>query len=253
MLTMLPNDIQPVVAGYADALLNDVPGLVSGCYLHGSIALDAFDARQSDIDLVAVLARTPTPAELSRLRQIHRRTAAQSRWTIEGCYLTRDALGQPPATPALCIHGGSLDWQKPDVCPVTWWLLRQRGVTVFGPHVSFLGLRTPWSDVETWIRGNLQSYWRTWATGKAHRLGLLQDASIEWAVLGVLRLWYSLREQDITSKLGAGYYALSQIEPRWHPIIRESLALRERTNERHYTSRLARARDAIALLDVMTA
>lgn len=49
MMTELPPDVQAVMKAYLRALENKLPGLVTGLYLHGSIALGAFDPRFSDI------------------------------------------------------------------------------------------------------------------------------------------------------------------------------------------------------------
>jgi hypothetical protein len=48
------------------------------------------------------------------------------------------------------------------------------------------------------------------------------DEEIEWTVLGLL----TLRENDIISKLGAGEYALQQMQEEWHGITREAINIR---------------------------
>ncbi|MFI7193530.1 hypothetical protein ACIBQ0_27690 [Nocardia nova] len=55
----------------------------------------------------------------------------------------------------------------------------------------------------------------------------------------------------MTSKCGAGRYALRSFDPRRQPIIAESLHLRTRGAEgcRSYRNPLARRRDTLAILD----
>ena len=55
----LPPSIQPLLDAYLNALNQELPGLVTAVYLHGSIALDAFDPHFSDVDIVAVLDHRP--------------------------------------------------------------------------------------------------------------------------------------------------------------------------------------------------
>jgi hypothetical protein len=74
------------------------------------------------------------------------------------------------------------------------------------------------------------------------------DYGIQWTVIGVLRVWYSFREQDITSKTGAGGYALTHLPSQWHPLIQEAINLRDHPGHKLYTSRLRRARDAVQFL-----
>jgi hypothetical protein len=66
--------------------------------------------------------------------------------------------------------------------------------------------------------------------------------------LGVLRQFYTFRENEIISKTGAGEYALSHTPDRWQRIIREALNLREARQEIIYHSRFFRAVDAVAFL-----
>ncbi|MDZ5016954.1 DUF4111 domain-containing protein, partial [Clostridium perfringens] len=59
---------------------------------------------------------------------------------------------------------------------------------------------------------------------------------IEWGVLGVSRLYYTFKERDITSKIGAGEYALQNLPERWHKIINESMRLRKGNKKSFYNS-----------------
>lgn len=73
---------------------------------------------------------------------------------------------------------------------------------------------------------------------------LLSDWGIQWAVLGVLRPFYTFRENDITSKEAAGQYALACLPVRWRPLVCEAISLREGSPALSYRSRLSRAIDA---------
>ncbi len=77
---------------------------------------------------------------------------------------------------------------------------------------------------------------------------LLTNYGIQWAVLGILRLWYTFREHDITSKTDAGRYALTHLPVRWHPLIQEAINLRDAPEQRFYKSRVCRAWDAVQFL-----
>lgn len=132
--------------------------------------------------------------------------------------------------------------------PVTWQTLRQCGVAYRGKRIDPPHL---WHDpvrLDAWTRGNLESYWRPWL-GRSERLlsrfGLvfLREWTTEWGVLGVTRLHYTLVTGEVTSKRGAGLYALETFPARWHPIIEEAARIREGRNERsRYPAPLARRR-----------
>lgn len=72
-----------------------------------------------------------------------------------------------------------------------------------------------------------------------------------WAAPGVLRKFYTFRENGIISKTAAGEYALGCLPPRWHRIIREALNLREEITSSLYKSRIERALETVRLLEVV--
>ncbi|MBZ0302050.1 MAG: DUF4111 domain-containing protein [Anaerolineae bacterium] len=79
-------------------------------------------------------------------------------------------------------------------------------------------------------------------------LWLGSDWGIQWAVLGVLRQFYSFREGAITSKVGAGDYALQHLPPTWHRLIQEALNIRTQSGQCLYRSRLLRMMEAVRFM-----
>jgi hypothetical protein len=66
-------------------------------------------------------------------------------------------------------------------------------------------------------------------------------------VLGVARLHHLLATGEMTSKSAAGRWGLGFYDERWHPVLRESLRLRERTDgPSGYDDPAARGRDVAA-------
>ena len=57
METSLPPVVQPVLELYLQQLEQYLPGFLQACYLHGSLALQAFNARFSDIDFITIISR----------------------------------------------------------------------------------------------------------------------------------------------------------------------------------------------------
>src|ERR671926_451105 len=94
----LPAMVQSVVDAYLDAVDEEMPGLIEGLYLVGSVALQDFRPHRSDVDFVAVMSRRPDAASLAALALIHARL--QKRWRrpfFDGIYVTRDDLASDPA------------------------------------------------------------------------------------------------------------------------------------------------------------
>ncbi len=248
----IPEPVRPLLDAALAHFDHCLPGLLAGFYLHGSITLDAFHPRFSDVDFIAVVSHPVAAGELSALREIHRDVARQfPRPPLEGSYLGWPDLGlsSPDLVPHPDYHDGKL---SPTghlmVNRVTWWLLKAHGIALRGPDPDQLPFQVDWSDLIAEMKINLNTYWATWADKPRNRVWLLADSAVQWAVLGVLRQFYSFREGDIVSKTAAGRYALGCLPGEWHRIIREAIRCREGGCPPLYRSRLARAAEVVRFL-----
>jgi GrpB-like predicted nucleotidyltransferase (UPF0157 family) len=99
-----------------------------------------------------------------------------------------------------------------------------------------------WDQLIKRMRENLNSYWGGW-TRRPGCLGeMLFDLGIQWSVPGVLRQFYSFRENAITTKTKAGEYALTCVPTRWHQLIREAINIREGKKTSTYRYRIVRTK-----------
>jgi hypothetical protein len=134
--------------------------------------------------------------------------------------------------------------------------LAEYGIAVRGPRPFELDL---WADQEAlraFTRENLRTYWQPWLRQKRQPSALSLAIGLSpwfpvWAVLGVSRLHHLLATGAMTSKSGAGRYALNEFDPQWHRIIAEALHLRTNGAEgrRGYRNPLTRRGDTLAFLD----
>lgn len=245
-----------LAAAYLELVDAEAPGLVVGLYLVGSVALGDFRPRGSDVDFVAV---TAAPADATALASLARAHAAlNARWRrppFEGIYLTWHDLVRDPAAcgPVPYAHDRRfVPAGRFELSPVTWATLARHGVRIRGPRAGSVGI---WDDpavLDGWTRENLDAYWRPWLArvGRlASRDGLasLGPWATEWGVLGVTRLHYTLASGEITSKYGAGLYAMRRFPLRWHRVIVEALRIRRGDPGRStYPTPLGRRRDLLA-------
>ena len=250
----IPPSVRPVLDDYVRLMTTRLPGFLEGLYLHGSLALGAFEPPLSDIDFIAVGARRCTPADIACLRSIHTELQrAYPHCLLEGAYLCWEDLGRLEAVPPHpYIHDGVL---RPsghhDINGVTWWVLSRRGIAVIGPAPNQLGIVVDWDALITAMRHNLQTYWANFAVAPERMVWLLSDYGVQWVVLGVLRQLYTFREHDITAKTDAGRYGLAHLPPRWHALIREALRIRAGAPQSLYRTCLLRALEAHAFLNVI--
>ncbi|GAT70981.1 DNA polymerase III subunit beta [Planomonospora sphaerica] len=242
----LPFPVEDVIATYLRAIDAEADGLIEGLYLEGSVALGDFRPRTSDIDFVAVTAASPQGAALAALERVHARL--RYRWPrpfFDGVYLTWDDLRAGPASVGSRLHSheGRLHTDAGPVSPVTWHTIADHGVICRGPAPAVLDL---WRDpraLAAWTDDNLDRYWRRLCERACRPLsawGLAAQSpyGAVWVVTGVARLHYTLATGGITSKDGAGRYALETFPARWHHVINEALRIRRADRARPAPSSL---------------
>ncbi len=248
----IPSIIQPQLEAYRALLERELPGFIHGLYLHGSIALQAFHEPSSDIDFIAILSRRASDDDIAKLKTIHRDIKqAYPRWALEGGYLQPEDLGglEDTVTPFPYIHDGKFKAAGHfDLNDITWWIIKHRGITLVGPSTQELPYEVDWDLLIQRMGVNLNSYWKSWTTSPSKMADLLDDVGIEWAVLGILRQYYTFREHDVTSKVGAGVYALDHVPEEWHKIVREALRIRQGEGRAYYPAPPRRALIAVGFM-----
>ena len=228
--------VRGVVDAYLDAIDGEMPGLVEGLYVTGSVALGDFRPRTSDIDFVAVTVNPPdATGAIAALRRAHRRL--RTRWPrpyFDGRYVTWDDLAHDPAAigrRAYSYEGRFHARSSGPADPVTWHTIAQHGVACRGPAPADLAIRVDAEKLAQWTLHNLESYWRPLLDRSSRFLNrqsaiALTSYGAVWIVLGVSRLHYTLATGEICSKEAAGRYALQTFPEQWHAVLNESLRIR---------------------------
>ncbi|TYS55588.1 GNAT family N-acetyltransferase [Sutcliffiella horikoshii] len=240
--------VQKVLDLFIDMCNKELPGLLVGLYLHGSISIDGYLEGKSDIDFVAVTSRKLTNEDAAILKDIHLSLAETCKKPqLDGIYVQSSNL----AAEGYFYNDGSFGKEVHNI-PVTWWLLKNKRVTILGQPVGELSLNVTTEDLTNYVRKNMNEYWAKRVSVMEKRKEELIDYPVqqvekemEWTVLGLLRQLYTLRERDITSKLAAGDYGLRELEPKWHDLIQEAVNIRKGNPERNFTTNEERVNTTI--------
>ena len=205
--------------------------------MRGSLGFGEYFAGQSDIDFTAVLSARPDADQLTALAAAHEAVfAAHPEPHFDGFHLLRDDLArapdQCPEIPVMFDGVFKPSTRDYDMNPVSWHELARHGIAVRGPALSEHDVWTDDAALRAFSHGNLGSYW----AGVAESLvteppGAAEPGIVAWSVLGVSRLHHLLATGRLTSKSGAGRYALTAFGPPWRRIVREALRARERPGD----------------------
>lgn len=180
---------------------------------------------------MAVTAERPSPTTVGVLRDVHAQIGgADSLPPYDGFYVTWTDLARPsydcPDVPCV-LEGDWRDEGRFDVNPVTWHELAWHGVRVRGPEPEDLDVWTDIRALREHTHDNLQSYWTARIAelrGSPEKAACLDVAA--WFALGLPRLHHVLATDRLTSKDGAGRYAVQTFGERWRPVVTEALAFR---------------------------
>ena len=233
------------------ALLGD--NLV-GAYLQGSFAVGDFD-EMSDVDFAIVLRRDIAEAELPALQALHgalHRLPSDWARRLEGSYFPRAVLrrlaaaprdppgvpprpadwadpgtsGRPPRVyPLLYLGNGSdsLVRSEHDNTQVVRWVLREKGVRLWGPAprplidpVTPAALRAEVGETLRYVAALIE--------GEPAHLGYPYYR--RFFVLLFARILQSLATGAVRSKAAAVAWATGALPPRWRPLIEDAWSAR---------------------------
>ncbi|PGZ93658.1 aminoglycoside adenylyltransferase domain-containing protein [Bacillus sp. AFS029533] len=257
----IPKEINVVLDTYFHYLDVKLPNLIHSFYLYGSITLGAFKNGFSDIDFIAVVKRKVSDDDLIILKEIHKDVQRKFPNSIlDGWYILNEDIESLNEEGNLCIRFNDGKFQglhKFKINSIDAFQLKKYGITVRGLNIDHVDISVNWDTIQTNMRDNLNSYWLSWLKNSkkfptVKYLSLFVSLrSIEWGILGVSRLYYTFKEKDITSKVGAGEYVLEAVPKRWHKIIKESMRLRTDNKKSYYKSIFTRRKDAIDYMEFM--
>jgi hypothetical protein len=243
----LPDPVQDICDHFLSVASRGLPnGLLTGLYLHGGVAFGEWEERESDVDFLATLAHRPTPGVINALRLVHEEMRAHTSTRFDGLYvlasdLARDPRTLPPVPEAMFTGAFEMIAGAGTGRLVTWHELARSGITVLGPDVSTLGVWTDEQALREYTIGNLDTYWRRNAEGLARATPAdlpgdehERDYLISHCILASVRLHHLLATGEMTAKSRAGRWALTALDERWRPILREGLRLRQGTEKSEY-------------------
>ncbi len=249
----IPVSIRPLLQNYLQQLQAEVPDLLLGVYLHGSITYEAFCEHISDIDILAVTTRICSTEDLEHLKRIHADLKAEwPQWKLEVSYVpqaecSRQHLGTAPPHPyhhqdpyhdeGVFFDSGIFDFNSPLWADNLWWMVKTQGIALLGPEPAALEIQTSAADIVATSRTLVESHWPQWTRPRERFLKLGHAFDVDWVVFGTLRTYYTLRERDITSKPGAAEYGFTHLPKLWHGLIRETLEYRHNPVQRGIITR----------------
>ncbi|PFJ09120.1 nucleotidyltransferase [Bacillus cereus] len=214
---------------------------IVGVYVYGSIALGAFHIETSDVDFVAVIHDCVNEVEKQRIIELHNKLSKSNLGKrMDGMYIPLADLGKynDEMNEYVYCANGKADIGHWDINAVTWWTLKKQGITVIGKEAEDLPFQIQWDDVVNTMKYNVEHYW----SEKAERPYLFFiEEWVEFAVVTMGRILYTLENKTIDSKDRGLQYLLERSVKEWEPLLKEVERIRNNPKEKRMLSRWRRA------------
>jgi len=219
-------ELNAILAELVDTARAVLAGNFVGAYLQGSFALGDAD-EHSDVDFLVVTEDEVTPEQQDRLATMHAAFPDRAvSWAqhLEGSYVPRRELRRlvAPARPWLYVDNGSrvLERSVHDNDRVVRWVLHHHGVALAGPPADTLVDPVEPDDLRQEVRRTMRDWAQTLTADEAGMDNAWRQPSV---VLSYCRMLHTVEIGRVTSKLEAGRWALTNLDPRWRPLIQHAL------------------------------
>jgi hypothetical protein len=226
----LPTDVSAIV----DALLAGVQLALGknlmGMYLRGSLALGDFIPATSDIDVLALTERRVGDTEFAALAALHARLDALANpyaGRMEMAYIDHAAIWrfEPGLRHATLSQGEALAWSEHKAHWILErWVVRERGVVLFGPHPQPLIDPIAPDELRAAVRARLRD-WADWAI-QPDTSDWLARSHTAYVVETMCRALYTLSTGALPTKPQAVAWALEALPEPWRATVKRSRAWR---------------------------
>jgi len=204
-----------------------LPSKFYGLYLYNSVAMGNFEPQYSDVDFVVILKSKLSNEEILKLKILHENFGRKHKFgaKLDGMYLQYGMLGKlnndiekyPYVKDASLCEAGYFDINN-----VTWWSLKEYEMAIDSPSIKDELLDINFNDVIQTMKYNLNEYWLS----KLETTEIFeQDMWVEFAVVTLSRIVYTLQDGEIKSKSQSCSYIANEY-PEWLDVIQEALAIR---------------------------
>lgn len=227
----MPQVVAGPVDGYVDLLRRELDGAVEAVYAAGSLALGDFSQKQSNIDLVVVADDGLEPEQLRRVRRAEKALDRPARRAAVWYTTWEEVSGGP----------GSLREPSPLATPLTWSILRNDPMPLFGPDWP-----VSWEDKDA-LRAWALERLRAMAGAKKGLLVLRRDVGP--LVLEAARLAQIAITGRVLSKSEAGESSAAIVSSSHRRVLVDSVGYRQGAQTSMYWGPFERKYDALAVVD----
>jgi len=193
-----------------------------GIYLQGSFALGGGDP-YSDVDFLVVTDGDITPDIEIQLARLHNEFYDfSSPWSqhLEGSYIPAQILkhDDPAKTPIIYVDHGSRELERSahDNNLVVRWIVRERGITLYGADPKILIAPIDPTALRSEVRATMREWGREVLDGKSNIKSLWGQT---YYAISFCRMLYTIETAEVSSKPVALEWARANLDAKWSAIF----------------------------------
>jgi streptomycin 3"-adenylyltransferase len=198
-------------------------GNLIGIYLYGSLAMECFQPRSSDIDVILVVKKRLSKEQRKKIIEYLKGASSKNR-RLELSIIRANAVQHPKYPITVDLHyeywGNIFENEKDKEILSNLYTTRKRGFCVWGKPINKLFSRIP---AQYHLRSMIEDieYTRRYLHEKPERIGY--NVSVYW-ILGSCRVLAFIREEKVLSKLEGGLWGLAYLPRKYHSVIEQALS-----------------------------
>ncbi len=227
-MNTIHKDVTDLICEFRAELQRIIKNKFYGLYLYNSVAMGNFEPESSDIDFIVVLNDILVDEEIDDLSILHNKLIDKHvhGLKLDGMYLQQDMIGKMNnniETYPYVKEGNLFKEGYFDINYITWWSLKEFEMAIDSPSIKDRLEEIEFKDIINTMRYNLNQYWLPKLEDKEI---FKEDMWVEFGVLTLSRIIYTLKEGGIISKKEACEFILKD-SAEWNDIVEEALAIRK--------------------------
>lgn len=218
-----PKAVRKVLRETLSVVQSTVQGNLIGLYLYGSLAMDCFNPRSSDIDTIIVTKQRLSKEERKRIIRYLKGACSKDR-RIELNVVCEEAVRNPQYPMMVDLHfehwGEIFENERDKEILSNLYTTKKRGFCVWGAPIRDLFSEIP---AQYHLRSVIEDiqHTRRYLHEKPENIGY--DVTVYW-ILGSCRILAFIRAEKVLSKLEGGRWGIANLPNEYHDLIRNALS-----------------------------
>jgi streptomycin 3"-adenylyltransferase len=218
-----PKSVRRVLREILSAVQSIIQDNLIGLYLHGSLAMDCYNPRSSDIDIIIVARERLLEEQRKGVIEYLKGVCSKGR-RIELSIVCEDAIRNPRYPMIVDLHfeywGDIFENERDKEILSNLYTTKERGFCVWGTPTSEVFSEIPARYHLRSVTEDIQ-HTRKHIHEKPERIGY--DVTVYW-ILGSCRILAFIREEKVLSKLEGGHWGTANLPKKYRKLIGQALS-----------------------------